>query len=90
MVRFQMFATMLNGTTKPTCVLTMHGVPYQDLSNSEKINAGIDLINAMSKFNDTYAPIVVDNAESINEVLPSDSQQILLVVSRDPQLTIIK
>lgn len=90
MVRFQMFATMLNGTTKPTCVLTMHGVPYQDLSNSEKINAGIDLINAMSKFNNTYAPIVVDNAESINEVLPSDSQQILLVVSRDPQLTIIK
>lgn len=90
MVRFQMFATMLNGTTKPTCILTMHGVPYQDLSNSEKINAGIDLINAMSKFNNTYAPIVVDNAESINEVLPSDSQQILLVVSRDPQLTIIK
>lgn len=90
MVRFQMFATMLNGTTKPTCVLTMHGVPYQDLSNSEKINAGIDLINAMSKFNNTYAPIVVDNAESINEVMPSDSQQILLVVSRDPQLTIIK
>lgn len=90
MVRFQMFTTMLNGSTKPTCVLTMHGVPYQDLSNSEKINAGIDLINAMAKFNDTYAPIVVDNAESINEVLPSDSQQILLVVSRDPQLTVIK
>lgn len=90
MVRFKMFETQLNGNTKPTCVLTMHGVPYQDLSNSEKINAGIDLINAMAKFNDTYAPIVVDNAESINEVLPSDSQQILLIVSRDPQLTVIK
>ena len=90
LVKFQMFTTQLNGATKPTCVLTMHGVPYQDLSNSEKINAGIDLINAMSKFNNTYAPIVVDNAESINEVLPSDSQQILLVVSRDKQLTVIK
>ena len=90
MVRFKMFETQLNGNTKPTCVLTMHGVPYQDLSNSEKINAGIDLINAMARYNDTYAPIVVDNAESINEVLPSDSQQILLVVSRDPQLTVIK
>lgn len=90
MVRFKMFDTQLNGNTKPTCVLTMHGVPYQDLSNSEKINAGIDLINAMARFNDTYAPIVVDNAESINEVLPSDSQQILLIVSRDPQLTVIK
>lgn len=90
LVKFQMFTTQLNGATKPTCVLTMHGVPYQDLSNSEKINAGIDLINAMAKFNNTYAPIVVDNAESINEVLPSDSQQILLVVSRDKQLTVIK
>ena len=88
-VRFKMFETMLNGNTKPTCVLTMHGVPYQDLSDSEKINAGIDLINAMSRHTGTYAPITVDNAESVNEVLPSDSQEILLIVSRDPQLTVI-
>lgn len=69
--------------------MTMHGVPYPDLSNSEKINAGIDLINAMSRHNDTYAPITVDNAESVNDVLPSESQQILLIVSRDPQLTVV-
>lgn len=89
MVRFQMFETKLNGNVTPTCVMTMHGVPYPDLSNSEKINAGIDLINAMSRHNDTYAPITVDNAESVNDVLPSESQQILLIVSRDPQLTVV-
>lgn len=84
-----MFETKLNGNVTPTCVMTMHGVPYPDLSNSEKINAGIDLINAMSRHNDTYAPITVDNAESVNDVLPSESQQILLIVSRDPQLTVV-
>jgi hypothetical protein len=68
----------------------MHGTPYQDLSNSEKINAGIDIINAMCEFNQTWVPMFVDNAESINDVTPSRSQQILLIVSRDKQLTIIK
>lgn len=88
-VRFKMFETQLNGNTKSTCVLTMHGVPYQDLSNSEKINSGIDLINAMNRHTGTYAPITIDNAESVNEVLPSDSQEILLIVSRDKQLTVV-
>lgn len=89
-IRFEMFQTQLNGNVKPTCTLTMHGVPYNDLSNSEKINAGIDIINVMCRFNDAYAPIVIDNAESVNDILPSASQQICLNVSRDPQLTVIK
>lgn len=89
LVRFSMFKTMMNGNVEPTCVCTMHGTPYRDLSNSEKINAGLDIINAMSLFKNAYAPIFVDNAESINDVLQTKSQQILLIVSRDPELTII-
>lgn len=89
-VKFEMFRTLINGGSEPTCVLTMHGTPYQDLSNSEKINAGIECINVMCRFNDTYAPLFVDNAESVNDVLPTDSQQILLVVSRDKELTVIR
>lgn len=88
-IKFKMFETLLNGSTKPTCVLTMHGVPYNDLSNSEKINAGIDLIRAMNTYNDMYAPIIIDNAESCNDILPTSCQQIRLVVSRDKQLTIV-
>lgn len=90
LVRFSMFETLLNGSTRPTCVMTMHGVPYNDLSNSEKINAGIDLINAMSRYNDVFAPIIIDNAESCNHILPTECQQIRLVVSMDEKLTIIK
>lgn len=89
LIKFKMFETLLNGSTKPTCVLTMHGVPYNDLSNSEKINAGIDLIRAMNTYNDMYAPIIIDNAESCNDILPTSCQQIRLVVSRDERLTVV-
>ena len=89
LIKFKMFETLLNGSTKPTCVLTMHGVPYNDLSNSEKINAGIDLIRAMNTYNDMYAPIIIDNAESCNDILPTSCQQIRLVVSHDEKLTVV-
>lgn len=90
-VKFQMFDPFITtGGIKPTCECTMHGTPYRDLSTSEKINAGIDIINAMCAFNDTYAPLLIDNAESITDILPTRSQQILLIVSRDKELTIIQ
>ena len=85
-----MFKRLLNGNLEPICECTMHGTPYQDLSNSEKIQAGIDIINAICEDQQTWVPLFVDNAESINDVPPTDSQQILLIVSRDSQLTIIK
>lgn len=90
-VQFKMFEPFITtGGIKPTCECTMHGTPYRDLSTSEKINAGIDIINAMCAFNDTYAPLIIDNAESITDILPTRSQQILLIVSRDKELTIIQ
>jgi len=89
-VRFKMFQEQLNGAVKPTCVMTMHGVPYPDLSNSEKILAGIECIQAMSKYNDVYAPVIADNAEAVNAFPEIDSQLILLFVSSDKQLTVIK
>lgn len=88
-VKFQMFQTQLNGSVKPTCVMTMHGVPYPDLSNSEKILAGIECIQAMSRFNNIYAPVISDNAEAVNNYPEIDSQLILLFVSTDKQLTVV-
>lgn len=89
-IRFTMFEHHLNGNIKTKCECTMHGTPYQDLSNSEKINAGIDIINAMCRHHNAFAPIIVDNAESITDILPTASQQIRLVVSaQDKELTIV-
>lgn len=89
-VKFTMFEHHLNGNIKTKCECTMHGTPYQDLSNSEKINAGIDIINAMCRHHNAFAPIIVDNAESITNILPTASQQIRLVVSaQDKELTVV-
>lgn len=89
-VRFTMFEHHLNGNIKTKCECTMHGTPYQDLSNSEKINAGIDIINAMCRHHNAFVPIIVDNAESITDILPTASQQIRLVVSpQDKELTVV-
>ena len=86
MVKFEMFDHKLNGTLKPTCECSVDGVPYSDLNNADRYNAGIDIINAICKFNDVYAPCFVDNAESINNVLPMESQQIQMLVSEDKEL----
>lgn len=84
-----MFKKLINGNCEPTCELTLHGTPYKDLSNSERINAGLDIINVISRFNDVYAPVIIDNAESVTDVLQTQAQQILLIVSRDEQLTVV-
>ena len=90
-VQFRMFEPFITTDgIKTTCECTMHGTPYRDLSTSEKINAGIDIINAACRFNDIYAPLLIDNAESITDILPTRSQKILLIVSRDKELTIIQ
>lgn len=88
-VEFKMFEKQLNGGLKTVCECTMHGTPYQDLSTSEKINAGIDIINAMCRHNNAFAPIMIDNAESITDILPTASQQIRFVVSRDEELVVV-
>lgn len=88
-IRFKMFNTLLNGNVEPTCVLTMNGVSYPNLSTSEQIIAGLECIEAMCQFNQAFAPIWVDNSESITNVPQTTSQQILLVVSAGQPLTVV-
>lgn len=90
-IRFKMFETLINGNVRPTCQLTMHGVPYSDLSNSEKILAGLECVRAMQRHTGVHAPVVIDNCESVNR-FPEDigCQMILLYVSTDRELKIVE
>lgn len=88
-VTFTMFDHRINGALKPMCECTVAGVPYSDLNNADRINAGIDIINAICRHRNVYAPCFIDNAESINEVLPMHSQRIDLIVSTDNELQVI-
>ena len=89
MVSFSFVSTQLNGGEKLTCVCTVDGTPYPDVNNAGKINAGLDIINAICKSKGVNAPIFVDNAESVNNVLETSSQKILLCVTNDKNLTIV-
>lgn len=89
-VTFTMFDRKLNGNITPKCECCVGGVPYSDLNAADRVNAGIDIINAICRYTDTYVPCFIDNVESINDPLPMLSQCIQLIVSRDKTLQIIK
>ena len=87
-VRWRMFRELLNGNTEPYCECTVRGVPFSDLNSADSINAGLDIINTLSAIYKIAAPIIIDNAESVNELLPTSGQQVRLYVSDDESLTV--
>lgn len=87
-VRFRLSRELLNGREVGHCELSVDGVPYSGLSTSERINAGLELINALARHYNIVAPIVIDNAESVNKVAPTLGQQILLEVSPAKKLSV--
>lgn len=87
-VRFRLSRELLNGREVGHCELSVDGVPYSGLSTSERINAGLELINALARHYNIVAPIVIDNAEAVNKVAPTLGQQILLEVSPAKKLNI--
>ena len=88
LVSFSFVDSQLNGGEKLTCVCTVNGVPYPDVNNAGKINAGLDIINAICKSKGMAAPIFIDNREGVNQLLPTVSQIVNLCVSTDKELTI--
>lgn len=88
LVRFKMFDIQINGAEVETCEATVGGVPYSDLNNAMRINAGLDIINALSAHHNYFAPVWIDNRESVNDLIDINSQLINLVVTRDKQLVI--
>ncbi|HOR82938.1 MAG TPA: AAA family ATPase [Bacteroidales bacterium] len=88
-VKFRMFDTQINGGEVETCEEMVDGIPYNGaLNNAMRVNAGLDIINAICKHIGIYAPIFFDNAESVNEFIPTESQVIKLVVTKNKSLII--
>ncbi|MDT1944361.1 AAA family ATPase [Carnobacterium maltaromaticum] len=86
-VDFKLFEEQINGGLKEVCEVTVKGVPYSSgLNNAARINAGLDIINTVTEINQINAPIFIDNAESINELLAVQAQTITLSVSQDKNL----
>ena len=80
-VSFKMFDKQVNGGEVECCETLITGVPFSDANNAAKINAGIDIINVLCKHYDIYAPIFIDNRESVINLIDCDSQIVNLIVS---------
>lgn len=80
-VTFKMFNKNINGGVEETCQTVYKGVPFSDLNTAGKAWAGIDIINTLSKHYDFYAPIFLDNRESVTHIPFTESQVISLIVS---------
>lgn len=87
-ISFKLFDIQVNGGVVEVCEALIDGVPYSDANNAAKINAGLDVINTLSKVYETTAPIFVDNAESVNKLIDTQAQLIRLIVSTDKKLKI--
>nr|DAF67700.1 MAG TPA: chromosome partition protein [Caudoviricetes sp.] len=85
---FSFISEQLNGGEKITCVCTVNGTPFPDVNFADRVNAGLDIINAICRTKGVSAPIFIDNRESVNRIIPTISQVINLCVSNDPQITI--
>lgn len=79
-VTFKMFNYTLEGNPVPTCEIIVDGVDYTALNTAGKMNAGLDIINALIKLYDVKAPIFIDNRESVTTIKAPDTQIINLKV----------
>ncbi len=89
-VRFKLFNVLVNQGIEETCEMTVGGVPYNGgLNNAARINGGLDVIRTLQKHYGMSPPVVVDNAESVVDLLHPDCQMIRLIVSgRDKVLRV--
>ncbi|MEN6290784.1 MAG: hypothetical protein ABFD07_02050, partial [Methanobacterium sp.] len=88
-VKFKLFRTLVNGGEEPCCVTTVNNVEFSDLNHAMQINAGLDVINALSGFYGVSAPVIFDNAEAVTSFLPTDSQLIKLYVVKGKELEVV-
>lgn len=84
--KFKLFDVQINGGIAECCETTYRGIEYSDLNNASRINIGLDIINTLCEVNSKTAPIIIDNAESVTQIIPTKSQKVCLVVSAEDNM----
>ncbi|MEG2120204.1 MAG: recombinase RecF, partial [Pseudoflavonifractor sp.] len=83
LARFRLFTQQVNGGLADCCEVLYGGVPYNsNLNSGARVNVGIDVISTLSAHYGVSVPLFIDNAESVTELQPLDTQVIRLVVSQ--------
>jgi len=79
----KMFETQINGGFKETCEIMVKSkdgalVPYKYANTAGKINAGLQVINSLSKHKNIACPVFIDNTESVGSLFQISGQTIEL------------
>ena len=84
-VKWKLFRTVNNGGDpfdEPYCECYVNDVAYHDgLNQAARLNAGLDICNALCNYYEVSAPIIIDNSESSLNILATKGQQVRLEVS---------
>ena len=93
-IRWRLFDFAKNGSLIDCCDATVDGIAYvpggNELNTGACVNADIEIIHVLGQAYGVTAPCFVDNAERVNRIGFPGGQRILLRVSEDDTLTIMK
>ena len=91
LAKFILFETQINSGINECCHISYDGVKFDHgLNSAARVNVGLDIVNTLSEYYGFSCPVFVDNRESVNEVIPINSQVISLFVSKDKGLTVLE
>lgn len=83
-VRFKLFEDQINGGLKETCEVLVPGetglIPWRDANTAGCVNAGLEIIGALSEHWGLSMPVIVDGAESVQHLPPINAQVIHMTV----------
>lgn len=84
LARFRLFQDQINGGLSECCEVLCGGVAYSSgLNNGARVNVGMDIIRTLSRHYGVELPVIVDNRESVVNLLEMDCQVISLAVSAE-------
>lgn len=79
-----------NDDEQQVCTAVYNGIEYDRLNNAGQVNVGIDICDGIKKAFGVELPLFVDNTESVEQVLETQSQIIKLRFVPGAQLTVEK
>lgn len=89
-VQFKLFKQNLKGNWEETCTAlakasngSLVDVKSSIANTALRVQAGIEIINALQKHFDYYCPVFVDNRESVTELPGAEGQLVSFIVSEN-------
>lgn len=88
---FKFYESQMNGGELECCETLVNGIPYSsNVNTGAKINAGIEIINVLSKFHEISTVMFIDNMESCTDPIEPINQSVFLIADKNVKTLTIK